>query len=67
MLGMKTKTIPVMRHALKNIKELNEFRIPLLVIKDNRMNNLERDFNETIYNNTNSYRKIMHTYFEPYD
>jgi hypothetical protein len=56
-----------MRHALKNIKELNEFRIPLLVIKDNRMNNLERDFNETIYNNTNSYRKIMHTYFEPYD
>jgi hypothetical protein len=67
LLGMKSKTIPVMRYALKSIKDLNEFRIPLLVIKDNRMNKLERNFEDTIHNNTNSYRKIMHTYFEPYD
>jgi hypothetical protein len=67
LLRMKTKTIPVMRHALKNIKDLNEFRIPLFVVNANRMNHLERDFNERIHNNTNNYRKIMHTYFEPYD
>jgi hypothetical protein len=66
-LGMKTKTIPVMRYLIKNSKELNEFRIPLLVFKDNRMNHLEKDFNDTIHNNSNNYRKIMHTYFEPYD
>ena len=67
LLGMKTKTIPVMRHVLKNPKELNEFRIPLFAVSANRMNHLERDFNETIHNNSNNYRKIMHTYFEPYD
>jgi hypothetical protein len=67
LLGIKTKTIPVMRHVLKNPKELNEFRIPLFVVNANRMNHLEKDFNQAIYNNTNNYRKIMYTYFEPYD
>jgi hypothetical protein len=67
LLGLKSKTIPVMRYLIKNSKESNEFRIPLLVIKDNRLNKLERDFKDTIHNNTNNYRKIMHTYFEPYD
>jgi hypothetical protein len=67
LLGMKTKTIPVMRHVLKNPKDLNEFRIPLFVVSANRMNHLEKDFNDTIHNNANSYRKLMHTYFEPYD
>jgi hypothetical protein len=67
LLGMKSKTIPVMRYALKNIKELNEFRIPLFVVSSNRMNHLEKDFDDTINNNANNYRKLMHTYFEPYD
>jgi hypothetical protein len=67
LLGMKTKTIPVMRHVLKNPKELNEFRIPLFVVSSNRMNHLEKDFNDTIHNNANNYRKLMYTYFEPYD
>jgi hypothetical protein len=67
LLGMKSKTIPVMRYLLKDSKESNEFRIPLFVVSANRMNNLERDLDETIDNNTNNYRKLMHTYFEPYD
>ena len=67
LLGMKSKTIPVIRYLLKNPKELNEFRIPLFVINANRMNHLERDFDDTINNNTNNYRKLMYTYFEPYD
>ena len=66
-LGNKTKTIPVMRYILRNSKELNEFRIPLFVVNANRMNHLERDLDDTMHNNTNNYRKIMHTYFEPYD
>jgi len=66
-LGNKTKTIPVMRYILRNSKELNEFRIPLFVVNANRMNHLERQLDSTIVNNTNNYRKTMHTYFEPYD
>ena len=66
-LGMKTKTIPVMRYLLKDSKQINELRIPLFVVNANRMNHLERDLDDTINNNTNNYRKIMHTYFEPYD
>ena len=67
LLGRNSKTIPTLRYILKNSKELNEFRIPLFVINANRMNHLERDLDSTIVNNTNNYRKIMHTYFEPYD
>jgi hypothetical protein len=67
LLGRKSKTIPAMRYLLKDSKQINEFRIPLFVVNANRMNNLERDLDDTINNNTNNYRKIMHTYFEPYD
>ena len=67
LLGMKSKTIPAMRYLLKHSKESNEFRIPLLFVSANRMNHLERDLDDTMHNNANNYRKIMHTYFEPYD
>ncbi len=67
LLGMKSKTIPAMRYLLKHSKELNEFRIPLFVVNANRMNHLERDLDDTINNNTNNYRKMINTYFEPYD
>lgn len=67
LLGRNSKTIPTQRYALKNSKEINEFRIPLFVVSSNRMNHLERDLDSTIVNNTNNYRKIMNTYFEPYD
>jgi hypothetical protein len=66
-LGNKSKTIPVMRYILRNSKELNEFRISLYFDKEIRMHNLDRKFGITIKNNTNNHRKIMHTYFEPYD
>ena len=67
LLGMKSKTIPVMRYLLKDSKESNEFRIPLLFVSANRMNHLERDLDDTMRHHTNNYRKIMNTYFEPYD
>ena len=67
LLGMKSKTIPVMRYLLKDSKNINEFRIPLFVVSANRMNHLERDLDDTMRHHTNNYRKIMHTYFEPYD
>jgi hypothetical protein len=67
LLGMKSKTIPAMRYLLKHSKESNEIRIPLLFVSANRMNHLERDLDDAMHNNTNNYRKIMHTYFEPYD
>lgn len=66
-IGRVSKTIQTSRYILKNPKELNHFRIPLLIAKENRMNHLERQLDSTIVNNTNNYRKIMHTYFEPYD
>jgi hypothetical protein len=66
-LGNKSKTIPVMRYILRNSKELNEFRIPLFIVNADRMNHLERDFEDTIKNNTNNHRKMINTYFEPYD
>jgi len=67
LLGMKSKTIPVMRYLLKDSKNINEFRIPLFVVSANRMNHLERDLDDTMRHHTNNYRKIMNTYFEPYD
>jgi hypothetical protein len=67
LLGMKSKTIPVMRYLLKDSKESNELRFHLFVVKETRMNHLERDLDDTMHNNANNYRKIMHTYFEPYD
>jgi hypothetical protein len=67
LIGRNSKTIPTQRYALKNSKESNEFRFHLFVVKETRMNHLERDLDSTILNNTNNYRKIMYTYFEPYD
>ena len=67
LLGRNSKTIPNQMYALKDSKELNEFRFHLFLTKENKMSYLERDLDSTIVNNTNNYRKIMHTYFEPYD
>ena len=69
LLGRNTKTNPVSRIYRLNSKreELTQIKYPLLNFKLGRLNHLERDFEETIDNNTNNYRKIMYTYFEPYD
>ena len=67
LLGRNSKTIPTQRYGLKNSKELNDFRFHLFLTKENKMSYLERDLDSTIVNNTNNYRKIMHTYFEPFD
>jgi hypothetical protein len=67
LLGRNSKTIPTQRYALKSSKELNEFRFPLFLLKHHRINNIERDLDDTMRHHTNNYRKIMNTYFEPYD
>ena len=66
-LGNKSKTLSVMRYILRNSKELNEFRIPLYFDKENRMYHLGKDFESAYKINTNNYRKMINTYFEPYD
>jgi hypothetical protein len=67
LLGKKSNNIPTQRYALKNSKEINEFRFPLFLLKHHRINNLEKDLVDSMRNHTNNYRKIMNTYFEPLD
>jgi hypothetical protein len=63
-----TKTIPMLRsYKVREYRDLNEFRIPLFGFKNLRLDIIGKQFDSSMTKNTNSYRKLMETYFEPYD
>ncbi len=63
-----TKTIPNIRsYKLREYRELNEFRIPFFGFKNLRLDTLEKDFDKSMSKNSFNYRKLMETYFEPYE
>jgi hypothetical protein len=63
-----TKTIPMLRsYKIREYKDLNEFRIPFFVFKNLRLDTIGKEFDSSMTKNTNGYRKLMETYFEPYD
>ena len=63
-----TKTIPNIRsYKLREYRELNEFRIPLFGFKNLRLDTIEKEFDSSMSKNSFNYRKLMETYFEPYE
>jgi hypothetical protein len=63
-----SKTIPSIRsYKIREYKELNEFRIPLFGFKNLRLNTIGKEFDKSMSENSYNYRKLMETYFEPYD
>jgi len=65
---IKTKTIPIVRsYRIREYKELNEFRINFFGSKTQRLDNIEKEFDKSMSKNSFNYRKLMETYFEPYE
>ena len=63
-----SKTIPTIRsYKIRDYKELNEFRIPFFGFKNLRLDTIGKEFDTSMKNNSYNYRKLMETYFEPYD
>jgi hypothetical protein len=63
-----TKTIPIVRsYRIREYKELNEFRINFFGSKTQRLDNIGKEFDKSMSRNSYNYRKLMETYFEPYE
>ena len=63
-----TKTIPMLRsHKIREYKDLNEFRIPFFGFKNLRLDIIGKEFDKSMSKNSFNYRKLMETYFEPYE
>lgn len=62
-----TKTTTSARtYRLRNQRDLNE-KFLFYFSNTNRLNNITREFDSSMNINTNGYRKLIETYFEPYD
>ena len=63
-----SKTIPNIRsYRIRQYKDLNEFRIPLFGFKNLRLDTIGKEFDSSMKINSFNYRKLMETYFEPYE
>jgi hypothetical protein len=63
-----SKTIQNIRsYKIREYKDLNEFRIPLFGFKNIRLDTIGKEFDSSMKNNSYNYRKLMETYFEPYE
>ena len=63
-----SKTIPNIRsYRIREYKELNEFRLPLFGFKNLRLDTIGKEFDSSMKINSFNYRKLMETYFEPYE
>jgi hypothetical protein len=63
-----TKTIPMLRsYKIREYRDLNKFRIPFFGFKNLRLDTIGKEFDSSMTKNTNGFRKLMETYFEPYE
>jgi hypothetical protein len=63
-----SKTIPMLRsYRIREYKDLNEFRINFFGSKTQRLDNIGKEFDSSMKINSFNYRKLMETYFEPYE
>lgn len=62
-----TKTTVSQRiYRLRNHRDLNE-RFSFYYTNSRRLDIITREFDSSMTQNTNGYRKLIDTYFEPYD
>jgi len=66
--GRDTKTTVSQRtYRLRNYRDLNDNRFMFFYHNNKRLNMITREFDSSMTQNTNGYRKLIDTYFEPHD